>query len=709
MIFITKFVFLSLLEDKLYIAFCSNALIGLYMTKENEIIRVNLKQNILTPMQRNKLNKIIYFLGIILSSFFINSCNLPLEKAKDLYCPNVQQNCKSSKWNGLVKDTSINASALEGYYYSIKRVQGLDNSFNEYAINFLDDKNAFLINDSNNVQNSKLTKLIFSNRFYNQNQITNDKFDNNFHLGLYAVKNNKAYFASSYITNNSDVEEIGDSRKRVELSKMIGNSRLYTASYSNQDAKLSNIQEIKFANSDNPFTWSSQISVSSDSKIVFFASDMPGSIGGVDIWCMLLFSNGQYSDPINLGYNINSECDDITPFISPDSKYLLFSSMGRETVGGYDLFRSEIKADFFNQLENVINNKLIKSKKLSLDQIKENNSLLNQFFGAASNLRAPINTQFDEISPSTNTSIDSLLYYASNQKNGNDYDIYVQTKIVVDDYKSRIYKAPEEPVIVVKQNDEVEIPSIPTMEVEIPKVDSAKVEIPKKEEIKEILRDSVKLNGTIINQHTKDPVAGAEVTVKKTSDNSIIGKTNSNNKGYYELSIPTGEEIEASAQQENLFFDSYKLKVDKNNKEDFTKHTFMLPEILTLRINFLYNEYDKTYPYVIDSLGKESDKKWEDELDKLASNLLISINNKKLKEIILEGHTDYIGGNDYNQVLGKNRADFIAKQLVNRKIPLNIIKIKTQGKNQLLSQFQNEDDETYRKRLRRVLITKVFK
>ncbi len=77
-------------------------------------------------------------------------------------------------------------------------------------------------------------------------------------------------------------------------------------------------------------SWESQPSLSSDGKVLFFASDRPGSIGGSDIWFTQRNSDGSWKKPVNMGPTINTERDERSPFLHTDSKTLYFSSNGHD-------------------------------------------------------------------------------------------------------------------------------------------------------------------------------------------------------------------------------------------------------------------------------------------------------------------------------------------------------------------------------------------
>lgn len=91
---------------------------------------------------------------------------------------------------------------------------------------------------------------------------------------------------------------------------------------------------------NNPDTWESQPSVTSDGQTIFFASNRPGGIGGYDIYKINKMEDGSWSKPENLGSPINTTGNEKSPFIHTDSQTLYFSSEGHKGLGGYDIFYS---------------------------------------------------------------------------------------------------------------------------------------------------------------------------------------------------------------------------------------------------------------------------------------------------------------------------------------------------------------------------------
>lgn len=82
------------------------------------------------------------------------------------------------------------------------------------------------------------------------------------------------------------------------------------------------------------------ISFSPDNQTVYLVSNRAGGYGGKDIWTATRNRRGKWSEPVNLGATVNTPYDEESVFMAPDGKTLYFSSQGHNTMGGFDIFRT---------------------------------------------------------------------------------------------------------------------------------------------------------------------------------------------------------------------------------------------------------------------------------------------------------------------------------------------------------------------------------
>ena len=92
----------------------------------------------------------------------------------------------------------------------------------------------------------------------------------------------------------------------------------------------------------NTSYWETQPSFSADGKTLYFVSNRPGGVGEADIWCSTLNVNGSWGAPKNLGPKINTPGKEESVFIHPDGKTLYFGSDGHTGMGGLDLYVSRM-------------------------------------------------------------------------------------------------------------------------------------------------------------------------------------------------------------------------------------------------------------------------------------------------------------------------------------------------------------------------------
>jgi hypothetical protein len=86
---------------------------------------------------------------------------------------------------------------------------------------------------------------------------------------------------------------------------------------------------------------------------LFFASNRGGGEGGLDIWYCKIKPDGSFGEVTNAGKLINTPDDEITPYYVANNKTLYFSSTWHKGMGGFDIFRSEFKDGKFTEPVNV--------------------------------------------------------------------------------------------------------------------------------------------------------------------------------------------------------------------------------------------------------------------------------------------------------------------------------------------------------------------
>jgi tetratricopeptide (TPR) repeat protein len=114
------------------------------------------------------------------------------------------------------------------------------------------------------------------------------------------------------------------------------NMSLYTADI-DINGKWKNIKPFLFNGSDHATGFPA---LSPDGRTLFFSSNKPGGFGGWDIY-VSLYKDGNWMEPRNLGYALNTAGNEVTPYF--DGANLYFSSDWHLGLGGLDVFKADIK------------------------------------------------------------------------------------------------------------------------------------------------------------------------------------------------------------------------------------------------------------------------------------------------------------------------------------------------------------------------------
>jgi len=122
--------------------------------------------------------------------------------------------------------------------------------------------------------------------------------------------------------------------------KGANNLKIFIAEENNGKWKITD--EFPF-NSDNYSV--GHPSLSSDGRILYFVSDMPGGFGSTDIYRSEL-KNSEWSQPVNLGSEVNTKGDEMFPYFNSKGS-LFFASNGHAGKGGLDLYVVNTKGKTF--------------------------------------------------------------------------------------------------------------------------------------------------------------------------------------------------------------------------------------------------------------------------------------------------------------------------------------------------------------------------
>ncbi|MFY7667632.1 MAG: OmpA family protein [Crocinitomicaceae bacterium] len=377
-------------------------------------------------------------------------------------------------------------------------------------------------------------------------------------LDLFMVKNEKASlpkliskvsttFHEGPLCFNADESMVYFTRNNISKGKNrrdqkgIQNLKLYTAKV---DEKGKWIDEIETSLNSKDYSIGHP-TISNNGKTIYFASDMPGGFGGADLYMASLNADGSIGKPINLGKEVNTEGQEMFPWISPDG-LLFFSSNGHIGLGGLDVFVMSIEKD-------------------------------GKSFGNLTNVGKPVNSQKDDFALTFNKDGKSG-YFSSNRIGGKGDDDIYSFQLT----RSFVFK--------------------------------------------------MRLVGTVLDQSTKQTLAGSTVYLKDASGN-VITSVVADDKGNYSFDVDPNKEFVIVAQNKDYTENKTTVKTSPQTG------------------NTIKADVELAKTPQIGLIGTIKDNKSGQLLD----GVTIRIKDKKTGEIVFEGTTTQKG--DFIKELTKNKVN----------------------------------------------------
>lgn len=411
--------------------------------------------------------------------------------------------------------------------------------------------------------------------------------------------------------------------------------------------------------------------LSTDNKFLYFASDMPGGQGGMDIW-KTEWNGSTWTNPVNMGAAVNTPGNEVFPFVSEEN-VLMYASDGLPGIGGFDLF---------------------------------------EWNGSKpENMGAPLNSSFDDFGVSYNPATKSG-YFSSNRKNNPlDDDIYYFSKVCTNATVTVVDQETGEPmkdaqVKIFENGTELEgvitdesgkftkclnplrsyefkaskdkytdnNASLSNSQLSAASAGGADVKI----ELKKIpvVVNVANLTGRVFNADDKSAVPGQNVTLlNKTTgkETTLVTDANGNIKAD-NLELECEYELKTSKKDcgdAKEFFTTYKITGTKEIKVELP----MLCKGDVIRIENIYYDYNKSDIRPDAAI----------ELDKVVALL----NKYPTMKIELRSHTDARGKDEYNLKLSDSRAKSAVKYIESKGIAASRLVAKGYGEKELLNKCVN--------------------
>ena len=350
----------------------------------------------------------------------------------------------------------------------------------------------------------------------------------------------------------------------------------------------------------NTESWESQPAISSDGRQLFFVSNRPGGRGGKDIWVSYKNANGAWMEAKNIGDKINTSKDDISPFLHWDNQTLYFASKGFIGMGGFDVFVSRLNG--------------------------------SGDWGEATNIGYPINSPSDENSLIV-AKDGRTAYFASSffNEDRNDLDLYT-------------FDLPQE---------------------------SRSLEV-------------AYIQGLITDSKTNNPIK-ADIELVNLKSGKSYKSSESDLDGNYMLCLPSDAEYALTVNKKKYLFYSENIKLEHEGSilvKNFKLQPLEVGE--QVRLDNIFFELNSS------NLKDESLVELNKIIKFMESNPFLVIE--------IGGHTDNSGSKAYNLNLSDDRARSVKDALVQRGIPSDRIQTKGYGMSVPLNTNSSEQERALNRR-----------
>ncbi|MEA5461192.1 OmpA family protein [Arcicella sp. LKC2W] len=428
-------------------------------------------------------------------------------------------------------------------------------------------------------------------------------------------------------------------------------------------------------------------SLSKDGRFLYFASDREGGFGGMDIW-VSEFKSGNWSDPKNLGKDVNSKGVEVFPFVDERGN-LYFSSDGWGGEGGLDMFFVEIKnganankpvalGEPFNSPNDdfgIITDGNRKTGYFSSDRKRGEDDDIYRFSregGSAYDCREMTVSIFDpetkepvadtdvEINPKGGTSEKKRTDKNGSLKFCTGQNLDYSMKIMKEGYVTNFvgYSTKGE------SDDEPSRLDVPLMKVQIvepepePQAVVEKVVVPVAPVFtpEAVTKKKSLLKGIVKTEVEKTPIEGVLVTFKNDCDNTTQ-QVMTGPDGVYAFNMTDGCDYTLEVSKDGYGTNVNKVKkVKKGKAKEISLNSGLFKEGDLITMDNIY--YDSNRALIRKDAARE--------LDKLAATL------QKFPSMVIElgSHTDSRGDAQDNMNLSEKRAqaavDYIAKKGIER-------------------------------------------